>query len=274
MGSRILFIEDEDSTHFAVREYFAEKGHPVDGARSREEALERLASTRYPVVIADLRLSEDAARRREPEGLEIVERVRREHPGTRVLVLTACGPELEPEARRRGADCFLQKPQPLSQIAEIVETLCRGDAMHDEAQARTEADAKGAARSKADWVGARKKVLLVDDSSTVLLMERALLSRSYEVISAADGQEGVEKALAEKPDLILMDVVMPRMSGIEAIRRLRSDPGTRHIPIIMVTTRGELKSVENGYESGCNDYVTKPFSAVELLAKVKSCLGD
>ncbi len=274
MGARILFIEDEESTHFGVREYFAERGYSVDGARSREEALERLASTRYPVVIADLRLTEGDARQREPEGLEIVEHVRREHPGTRVLVLTACGAELEPEARRRGADCFLQKPQPLSKIAEIVETLCRGDAMNSEAKARTDAGANGPARSRAEGAGARKKVLLVDDSRTVLLMERALLSRSYEVFSAEDGQDGVEKALAEKPDLILMDVVMPRMDGIEAVRRLRSEQETKHIPIIMVTTRGELKSVESGYESGCNDYVTKPFSGVELLAKVKSCLGD
>jgi len=162
----------------------------------------------------------------------------------------------------------------LSHIAEIVEMLCQGDAMHNEAEARMEGATSGQARSKPEWAGARKKVLLVDDSNTVLLMERTLLSRSYDVVCAKDGHEGVEKALAEKPDLILMDVVMPRMDGIEAVRRLRSDPETRHIPVIMVTTRGELGSVENCYESGCNDYVTKPFSAVELLAKVKSCLGD
>lgn len=133
--------------------------------------------------------------------------------------------------------------------------------------------ANGQARSEPDGAGVRRKILTVDDSTTVLLMERTLLSRSYEVISARDGQEGVEKALAERPDLILMDVMMPRMSGIDAVRKLRSTPETKHIPIIMVSTRGELKSIESGYESGCNDYVTKPFSGVELLAKVKSCLG-
>lgn len=146
--------------------------------------------------------------------------------------------------------------------------------MNDQDEPLKGSVANGQAPSKPDWVGARKKILIVDDSSTVLLMERTLLSRSYEVISARDGQEGVEKAFAESPDLILMDVVMPRMSGIEAVRKLRSTPETSHIPIIMVSTRGELKSVESGYESGCNDYVTKPFSGVELLAKVKSCLGD
>ena len=260
MAPRILFVEDEHSTHFGVREYFAERGHQVDCACSREEALEHLAARSYRVVIADLQLSGRGAGDRAPEGLELIEHIRQEHPETRVLVLTACDAELELEARRRGADRFLQKPQPLSVVAEMVELLCGGDAMREEAAVVAEGRT-------------RKKVLLVDDSSTVLLMERALLSRSYEVISARDGQEGVEKALAEEPDLILMDVVMPRMNGIDAVRRLRSNSQTRDIPIIMVSTRGELESVESGYESGCNDYVTKPFSGVELLAKVKSCLG-
>jgi CheY-like chemotaxis protein len=121
---------------------------------------------------------------------------------------------------------------------------------------------------------ARRKILIVDDSETVLLVERSLLSRSYRVVTARDGQEGVEKALAERPDLILMDVMMPRLNGFDAVRRLRAEPSTRRIPVIMVTTRGELGNVESGYESGCTEYVTKPFQGPELLAKVKSCLGD
>ncbi len=121
----------------------------------------------------------------------------------------------------------------------------------------------------------RKKILLVDDSSTVLLLERMILSKSeYDVVTAKDGVEGVEKAMAEKPDLILMDVTMPKMDGFEACRKLRSQDGTKAIPVIMVTTRNELSSVEMGRSSGCSDYVTKPINGLELLAKVKSCLGQ
>lgn len=121
----------------------------------------------------------------------------------------------------------------------------------------------------------RKKILLVDDSSTVLLMERMILSRSaYDVVTARDGVEGVERAVAEQPDLILMDVVMPRMDGFQACRALRERPETAHIPVIMVSTRGELANVETGYASGCTDYVTKPIDGMELLTKVRSCLGD
>ncbi len=121
----------------------------------------------------------------------------------------------------------------------------------------------------------RKKILLVDDSSTVLLMVKTILSRRpYDTVTAADGQEGIEKAVSERPDLILMDVMMPRMDGFEACRRLRASAETREIPIIMVTTRGEMQSVQAGYESGCSDYVTKPIDARELLEKVRNCLGE
>ena len=121
----------------------------------------------------------------------------------------------------------------------------------------------------------RKKILLVDDSTTVLVMERMILAKyQYDVVEARDGQEGVEKAHAERPDLILMDVVMPRLNGFEAVERLRREEATRSIPVIMVTTRGELESVETGYAAGCTDYVTKPINGLELLTKVRSCLGQ
>jgi len=121
----------------------------------------------------------------------------------------------------------------------------------------------------------RKKILLVDDSTTVLMMEKMILAKSqYDVVEARDGAEGVAKALSEKPDLILMDVVMPKMDGFAAVRRLREQDATRTIPVIMVTTRGELESVEAGYASGCTDYVTKPINGLDLLTKVRNCLGQ
>lgn len=121
----------------------------------------------------------------------------------------------------------------------------------------------------------RKKILLVDDSTTALLMEQMVLkSRTdIELSVARDGQEAVEKALSELPDLIVMDVVMPRMSGIEACRRIRFEDPTRHIPVILVTTRGEPENVESGYASGCSDYVTKPINGSELMSKIEDFIG-
>lgn len=120
-----------------------------------------------------------------------------------------------------------------------------------------------------------KKILLVDDSTTVLLMEKMILSKGpYQVVTAINGEEAVAKAATEKPDLILLDVVMPKMNGFEACRALRAQETTRSTPIIMVTTRGEEANVETGYASGCSDYITKPINAPELLAKLRSFLGE
>lgn len=117
------------------------------------------------------------------------------------------------------------------------------------------------------------RILIVDDSKTVLVQERMVLARlQHEIVSASDGEEGVQKALAVAPALILLDVVMPKMDGLTALRRLRAHPATAKTPIIMVTTRGEEESVQRAYESGCTDYVTKPINALELLQKAKAYL--
>lgn len=120
-----------------------------------------------------------------------------------------------------------------------------------------------------------KKILLVDDSNTILMMEKMVLRKAdYQIITASNGEEGVARAIAERPDLVLMDVVMPKMNGFDACRRLRQEEVTKDIPVIMVTTRGEPVNVEAGYESGCNDYVTKPIDALELLTKLRDQLGE
>jgi len=120
----------------------------------------------------------------------------------------------------------------------------------------------------------RKKVLLVvDDSPTATLWHRLLLEdEGYEVLTAVDGVEGVRVAQAHVPELVLLDVIMPRMNGFDACRALRDDDRTRDIPILMLTTRSEMQHVMKGFESGCNEYLTKPVDRTELLTKVRSYL--
>ena len=100
-----------------------------------------------------------------------------------------------------------------------------------------------------------KKVLLVDDSTTTLMMEEMILKQrtKYDCVTAKDGLDAIERALSEQPDLILMDVVMPRMNGFEACKRIRTQDPLKNMPIILVTTRGEEQYVEAGFQSGCND---------------------
>jgi CheY-like chemotaxis protein len=121
-----------------------------------------------------------------------------------------------------------------------------------------------------------KKILLVDDPCAVRLVNRMIFSQksNYVLISAEDGVEAVERAREEKPDLILMEIVLPRMTGLEACRLLKEDQDTHKIPVIFLTTRGEEQFVQEGYASGCNDYMTKPVNDVELLDLLKTYLGE
>ena len=119
----------------------------------------------------------------------------------------------------------------------------------------------------------KKRILIVDDSPTVLMWQKQLLKfEQYETITAADGEEGVRVAREERPDLILLDVSMPKMDGFEACRALRAAPETQNIPILMVTTHSEMGNVIAGFEAGCNEYLTKPLDRSEYLTKVRSYL--
>ena len=120
----------------------------------------------------------------------------------------------------------------------------------------------------------KKKVLLVDDSNTVLMMEKMILSKGpYDLVLARDGAEAVVKAKSEQPDVILLDVMMPKLDGLSACALIRNDPSTQHIPIVMVTTRGEEANIETAFRNGCTDYVTKPINGLELMTKLSNILG-
>lgn len=119
----------------------------------------------------------------------------------------------------------------------------------------------------------QKRVLLVDDSRTTLLMEKMILAGGgYEICTALNGEEAIETAAREHPDLILLDVVMPKRDGISACAALRGQEATRNVPIIMVTTRGEEENMEAAFRAGCTDFVTKPINHLELATKVRTYL--
>ncbi len=114
-----------------------------------------------------------------------------------------------------------------------------------------------------------KTVLVVDDSPTERHVLVELLSRNgYQVITAENGEEGIEKARRELPDLILMDVVMPGLNGYQATRTLTRDEATKHIPVIVCTSKGQETDRIWGLRQGALDYIVKPINAEDLLAKI------
>ena len=119
-------------------------------------------------------------------------------------------------------------------------------------------------------------LLIVDDNAqNVELLEAYLESLRCRIATAADGLEAmafIDDDAQPDPDLILLDVMMPRMSGFEVCRKLKDDPARRQIPVMMVTALNELGDIERGVESGTDDFVTKPVNKLELLTRVKSLL--
>lgn len=118
------------------------------------------------------------------------------------------------------------------------------------------------------------KILVVDDNAQnlELLIEYLQTIDDVETSTAVDGIEALEMVQQVEPDLILLDIMMPRMSGFEVCRKLKSDPNTRDIPIIMVTALNELSDIERGVESGTDDFLSKPVNRLELITRVKSLL--
>ncbi len=117
------------------------------------------------------------------------------------------------------------------------------------------------------------KVLVVDDEVNITqILEFSIGSEGYEVLSASNGEEAVEKARREQPDLIILDIMMPRIDGYETCRILKSNPLTKNIPVVLLTAKGRDIAKRLGYEVGATDYIIKPFSPSKLIERIHELL--
>ena len=119
----------------------------------------------------------------------------------------------------------------------------------------------------------RKKILIADDDKSIAECLEILLGLSgYEVLVAFDGQEAVMKARSAVPDLILLDMVMPKLSGFDACKIIKTDPALQHIPVIALTSLSQMGNIDKAYTAGADDYQHKPFDNAHLLGKVEKLL--
>ena len=119
-----------------------------------------------------------------------------------------------------------------------------------------------------------KKILIVDDEEKVRgLIEVTLSIGEFEILHASSGEEGLRKARKCMPDIILLDVMMPGLDGVEVCRLLKKDPATKHIYIIMLTAKGQEADKKKGFAAGANEYFVKPFSPVDLIDKIDKILN-
>ena len=120
----------------------------------------------------------------------------------------------------------------------------------------------------------RPLVLVADDDEDIRALVSFRLERAgYEVVEARDGEEALRLAREQTPDLAVLDVMMPKLTGDEVTRRIRGDEATRRMPVILLTARVQEDDVTRGFEAGADDYIKKPFSPQELRARVQAVLG-
>ncbi len=121
----------------------------------------------------------------------------------------------------------------------------------------------------------KAKILVVDDEIYMVdVLDVSLGMEGYGMVTALDGEEALQKVKSEQPDLIVLDIMMPKLDGYETCRQLKSDPATRHIPVILLSGKGRNADQRLGFDAGADDYITKPFSPRKLVERVNALLDE
>jgi two-component system alkaline phosphatase synthesis response regulator PhoP len=119
----------------------------------------------------------------------------------------------------------------------------------------------------------RKRILVVDDEIYIVhILEFTLTMEGYEVLTAADGEEALRRLEQDRPDLVVLDIMMPKVDGYEVLRRIRADEEFRQLPVILLSAKGRPVDRDTGLEIGADDYIVKPFSPRRLLEKIQDLL--
>ncbi len=250
----ILIIEDDDLNLKLVESLLELGRYRVLKAMDAETGISLMREHSPDLVLMDIRLPG-------MDGLQAT-RLIKQDPELRdipVIALTAqamVGDEAD--ALRAGCSGYFSKPIDTRSFLATLQSFIGERKKKSEASKRIQFDRKA-------------RILVVDDDPlNVKLLTAKLESAEYDTIEAYSGQEGLDKAVTESPDLLLLDVMMPNMDGFEVTRRLKSDPITSHIPIILVTALDEKEGKARGLEAGADDFLNKPIKNIELQARVRS----
>jgi CheY-like chemotaxis protein len=247
-GGDVLVVDDDDATRDIVSRHLRRAGYSTIEARDGEEALLRSRVVKPGLVILDLLMPG-------VDGFEVLRTMRNEGIRTPVVVLTGKSLSVDEERTLREG------------LARIVQ---KGGAAID----LVVREAKQLLMSKrVVETGRLLRVLYVEDSAQNRDIVRRYLAEDYEVIEAEDGEHGVERAVRDTPDLILMDLSLPRLDGWEATRRIKANASIKHIPVIALTAHASREDQQRAMEAGCNDYMTKPIERELLLNTIKKHLA-
>lgn len=260
----VLIIDDDadiaNLLHAMISSKFPQ--YPVVFARSGTEAMSMLRSRHYALIILDLLLPD-------MDGRHILGKIRKTAQGSpAVFVLSGVNkPMVREGCIALGATAFIPKPFSPEEIADaITRELTRPSQPADKAMAESDTT-----KEQAPATG--KRVLLAEDDELLVGVIKHRLGREgMSVVHVDNGAAALDAVSREAFSLVILDVKMPKVDGFEVLTRIRAQHEKNALPIIMLTSMGSEKDVVRGYDLGVNDYMLKPFSPVELLAKVKSLL--
>ncbi len=255
---RVLVVDDHPNTASMLARVLKKLTIPAEvlTAYSGEEALERMGNGGVDVLITDFIMPGMS-------GLELIERLKKEgrEPGHVILITAYDIPGLVMTTRQLKVQDYLVKPVDPEKIRGIVDKVLQQ--MHPQQAGGEQAGGEQAA-----------KILIADDNpDNIRLLAVRLQSEGYQFVAAADGEETLRKIAAERPDLILLDVNMPKKDGFEVLAEMRANPEMAHLPVIVITAaRIGIKDVREGLTLGADDYITKPFDWRELSARIRTKL--
>ena len=244
----VLIVDDDAQTREVVSRTLRHAGYSTVEARDGEEALLRARVLAPGLMILDLLMPG-------VDGFEVLRTIRSE--GLRMPVVVLTSKKLVPDEERTLRDG----------LARIVH---KGGSALDHVV--REAKQLLVARRVVER-GRLPRILYVEDSPQNRDIVRRYLASDYEVIEAEDGEHGIERAVRDSPDLILMDLSLPRLDGWEATRRIKANPAVKHIPVIALTAHAVREDQTRATEAGCVDYITKPLERDLLLGAIKKHLG-
>jgi len=256
--ARILIVDDHPNTAAMLARVLSKFETPVEilTAQSAEEALDIIGDSLVDVLITDFMMAG-------MNGLDLIEKLKGDRKPAHTIMITAYDtPGLKISANRLQVNDYLVKPVQPEKIREIVGRVLE-EIRPQASQINSSQEIQGPA-----------KILIADDNpDNVRLLSVRLQSEGYQFIAAYDGQETLDKLHADMPDLVLLDVNMPKKDGFEVLLEMRADSSISHVPVIVVTAaRIGAKDVREGLTLGADDYVTKPVDWRELSARIRTKL--